>query len=338
MTGRASEQQDRPLINQLLRETLGIGETAAALHPAYQNWKYWDTHPWFESPRSRLWIAHDRPAAHVCLWPVRLETLDGQGTAFHPIDWGAKRDVPGAGLNVLQSSYVGCDAAFSIGGSDMTRKILPAFGYKPHNRVTLLYRPLHAWNPAWQTSPRDWKLPARVGRNWWQSRSIPSNLPETWTVRACSPAEIDDALWPRPKSAEEAVSHRSPALIEHVRTCPLLGKSAVYVLLKKGLQRAYFLLVQARDQVRAADYGPTHLDGETARVLGDAIQRQAKIDFPKATSLMAMTPEDEVAQQWQDAGLLLHRHEEVRALKRNKALTSVKHFHLTMMDSDAVCI
>src|SRR5665213_2492843 len=97
---RHSFPSDRDHITTLLKQTHGIPGTNVALHPEFQNWKYWGPHPWFAESRSRLLEDPRAILAHVCIWPIRLQTLDGSFSAFHPIDWGARRDFPGGGLQV----------------------------------------------------------------------------------------------------------------------------------------------------------------------------------------------------------------------------------------------
>gem|GEM_PF-2567328 len=277
--------------------------------------------------------------AHVCIWPIRLQTLDGSFSAFHPIDWGARRDFPGGGLQVLRSCYIGNDVALCVGGSEMTRKILPAVGFKPQNTVTFLERPLHPLQPAWAESPRDWKLPARIARNiaWHYARRF--TLPRNWTLAPRHPRQISSSLWPQASiSAKQAVSFRSAQLLEHIAACPEISKTAFFVLLRGQTEVAYFFLAQVRNQVRLADYGPVGLGDEESHVLGIAAQTAARSSFPDAVSLLAVTSEEQVRAAWVRAGLRTRAEEPIKALKMNKQLNSVTHFRLTLLDWDSLCL
>ena len=84
---------------------------------------------------------------------------------------------------------------------------------------------------------------------------------------------------------------RSPQLLEHVSKCPAIGKSLCCVLYKHSNPMAYLFLIQVREQLRLADYGPAELDEETSLMLGQAVQKLAKFLFPSTTEFMAATSE-----------------------------------------------
>src|SRR5664280_580744 len=138
LIGGSSSPAQRDRIARLLTQTIGID----AEQEAFQRWKYWDPHPLFPNSRSYVLLDGETIVAHGCSWPVRLQGTFGELPCMHLIDWAAERKVPGAGMQVLQLCQKEVGAVFSIGGSDMTRKILPAFGFKAYNGISFLYRPL----------------------------------------------------------------------------------------------------------------------------------------------------------------------------------------------------
>ena len=338
LAGCVSSPADRDSITSLMREALGISANESAIDPNFQHWKYWEPHPLIDGSRSHT-LKDDRAiVAHGCVWPIQLCTPSGTFKAFHLIDWAAKRDTPGAGMQVLRQCCREMAAVFSIGGSAMTRKILPAFGFKPYNHMTFLRRPLRPFQPALRESPADWKMPARVVRNlsWYYYPS--RTLPEGWRLSPVEPGQIPEALWPT-TSAGEAVSQRSSRLLSHVVTCPVIRRSTCG-LLSKGANptTAYVLLVQVGDQVRLADYGPAGLDEETSRILGLGAQALALSVFPDATAVIAATSEPPTRSGFLKSGFRLSRDESIKVLKLDKSLSSIERFRLTLLDWDALCL
>lgn len=335
---RPTRPAERNAVNALLRETLQIPANATALHEDFQQWKYWGEHPWHIEPRSRILERAGSVAAHVCMWPLRFETTSGTYFGFHPIDWGAKRGLPGAGLQVLRSCFRDKDAAFSLGGSEMTQKILPRFGFKPQNEMTLLARPLHALQPAWTESPRDWKMAARLVRNYLQHAPKSLALRAPWSLEETTPERIPDQLWPRAKTKDQAVSVRDSGLLRHIERCPEIVRTLVFILNKGSVPAAYFLLTQVRRDVRLADYGPVGLDGETSRQLALAAQVAAHRYFTGIDRIFTATAEATCAKAWAEAGLVAFHTEPIRALKLNEELQNVSRFRLTLLDWDLLCL
>ncbi len=267
LIGGSSSPAQRDSIARLLTQTIGID----AEQEAFQRWKYWDPHPLFPNSRSYVLLDGETIVAHGCSWPVRLQGTFGELPCMHLIDWAAERKVPGAGMQVLRLCQKEVGAVFSIGGSDMTRKILPAFGFKACNSISFLYRPLRPISPALRRAPRDWKMPARVLRNIGRYMFPRVSMTAGWSVSRIEPSEIPKPLFPH-SLADEAVSQRSPELLAHVMSCPVFQDAGCYVLRQMNVAMAYFCLVSLRGQARLVDYGRTGLDEQTAAAMGFAAQ------------------------------------------------------------------
>lgn len=334
--GYTSSPGDRNNITSLLSAALGIGENAPEVDQRFQQWKYWGPHPLIGVSRSHILKEQGAIVAHGGVWPIELCTPSGYFKAFHLIDWAAKRDSPGAGMQVLRQCCCGMAAMFSIGGTAMTKKILPAFGFKSYNHMSFLQRPLRPLQPALRESPADWKAPARVLRNLYRYLYPSRTLPQGWHVSRTELGQIPESLWPS-ASAGMAASQRSSQLISHVMSCPAIRRSACG-LLSRGANpaAAYFLLVQVRDQVRLADYGPTDLDEETSRILGLGAQALALSLFPDAIAMIAATSELPTLSGFFRSGFSLNYEEPIRVLKLDPSLGSIDRFRLTLLDSDAL--
>ena len=337
-SARESSLSDQAGIQSLLREMLGIPEDARTIHPSVLDWKYWGPHPLVEDRRSRVIEDDAQIVAHGGAWPIRLLTLDKTYSAFHLIDWAAKRHVPGAGVQVLRQWCGRADAALIIGGSAMTRRILPLCGFESQNNITLLERPFAPLCPALTESPHDWKMCARVARNFMYYVFPKIGLPKSWSTTLQNPADLSGALWPKALFANQAVSFRSAKLLTHLAGCPEINKSACFLLQRNEIPVAYFFLMQVRNQVRLADYGPAGLDERTSLVLGMAAQSAALANFPDAISLLAATSEDKVRFGWRKAGLRIKVEEPIMMLKLNEELSVTDQFRLTLLDWDLLIL
>jgi hypothetical protein len=288
--------------------------------------------------RSHVLMHGGSVVAHGGIWPVQLLVSGRSLSAFHLVDWAAARDAPGAGMTVLRQCCSQMAAVFSIGGSAMTRKVLPAFGFKPYNPMAILRRPLRPFQPVLRQSSRDWKMPARLLRNACWYISPLSGLAADWSISPIDPGRIPKQLWPAP-SAGLAVSFRSAALLAHIASCPgIQGSALALVAHKFGSVAGYILLVKVRNEVRLADYGPAGLDEETSRVLGAGAQSLARLRFPDAHCIMTATSEPSCRSGFLRSGFRLSSEEPVKVLKLDRSLDSIDRFRLTLLDWDALCL
>jgi hypothetical protein len=303
---RASTPVDRQRIIDLLEETFEPGEVQQ--DPEVLQWKFWAPHPLFGGDRGQVIDKEGKLLAHGCIWPIQLVTSLGRSMCFHLIDWAARRDAAGAGMQVLRRCGAGLTAQFAIGGSAMTRQILPRVGFRNYNSL------------------------------WFLGGSLPPlklNLPAGWDVAIREPKEIPESLWPG-VSPGLAIGMRSPQLLEHFSECPVIAKSLCCVLYKHSNPMAYLFLIQVGEQLRLADYGPAELDEETSMMLGQAVHL-AKSSFPSTTEFRSVTSETGVLAGLLRAGFRLRKEEPIKVLKTGTGLEQIDHFRLTPLDWDLVC-
>ncbi len=348
---RISSPEDQEGITCLMKTAFGLPDGAAAIDPQFQHWKYWAEHPLAGYGRSYVLNGHEKIVAHGCRWPMRIVTTSGEYDAFHLIDWAADSSYAGAGLKVLRESCDNAAALFSIGGSHMTRKILPALGellrrrtgrteplsYHVAGQVYFLDRPLQPIAAALHDSPLDWKTPARIARNLHLSSTPAMRLPNEYSFSQVSPEEMPPHLWPRPTS-DFAVTLRTGELLKHFEHCPILQQPMCFFLSRQQTPVAYFFLAQVGNHVRLADYGPAGMDEAAGEIMGLAAQIAAKQYFPHATRISAATSESPVRDGLVRAGLRNSYDEEIRALVVEEALNPVSHYRLTYLDCDALCL
>jgi len=319
-------------ISALLSDVLEVAPDS----PELQRWKYWGPHPLWDKPRSYVLLQQEAVVAHGFSWPVRLQGRFGEMTGMFWHDWVARNDAAGAGIQSLSQRRKDAAALFAIGGTDFTRKILPAMGYKAYNNFCFLHRPLRPVATAWQRSPHDWKAPLRIARNFVRAKSPTVKMRPGWSYAKVTPEVIPAGLFPRSQT-ENAIAERSAELLAYMMRCPAFEQTACYLLNHGGAPVAYFFLASREGRLRLVDYGPNDLSEETAKPLATAAQLAAQSDFPAAIDMVAATTEPAVLTGFLQAGLHRAGEEPIWVLKVNQALDPTQNFRLTLMDWDA-CI
>ena len=140
---RATAPADRIQLSELLAEAFDVHSAAGSLlNPTVMAWKYWDARDDWDEPRSYALERDGRLIAHAALWPL---IFPGEHSirGIQMIDWCAAKDSPGVGLTLVQKLASLFDFMYSIGGSDMTLKVLPAFGFVETTQVWTAARSFH---------------------------------------------------------------------------------------------------------------------------------------------------------------------------------------------------
>ena len=337
LASRIATDQDAPAIRDLLEQAIGLQETAAALRAEFLNWKYWDPHPLASEPRSFVLTAGSALAAHAGAWPVLLEGNHPTAHAIHLIDWIASQRIPGAGVKVLSFAQAKADAVFSIGGSAMTRKMLPLMRFQPVNMIWFLQRALRPFGAVLRDSPRDWKMPARLLRGLLQYATPRDRLGAAWSTQQVSVQQIPAGLFPKAEMGE-AVAARTAEYLAYISRCPLFRQTRTYLLVRDGEPVAYFLLAAVGTQVRLIDFGPNRLDEASATALGIAAQTVARVDFAFCHDITMGSTEESVIAGMKAAGLRANGAEVIHVRKLRGALSDVDRFRMTLLDWDAACL
>jgi hypothetical protein len=181
---------------------------------------------------------------------------DERHRLIHLIDWMAKPEAPGAGITLLKGVSQLADGMLIAGGSSMTRKILPALGFRDCGsalRLVLPIRPLACFRHDTRGS---WKAWARLGQNLaWR---LASDVRDTGTGLTAVPAtseEIAQSTFPparSPGDGEPALVEMSAPGLSHLLRCPVTTVQ-FYWAERHGVRVGYFVLAQALGQCRIVD-------------------------------------------------------------------------------------
>ena len=332
---RSTTQCDAAELADFLRRVFQLRAGAMLLDEKHMGWKYWTARPDWEGPRSFIALQHGAIVAHAALWPVRVRVADQEVTAVHPIDWAADRKHGGVGTwllpRIAAKLRTNVRMMIATGGSEITRRILPAIGFRPHSELCEFARPVRPLRQALTMAERNWKLPARFLRNIFWRLSHPLYLPRGWSARPLAPEEVPDGLWPQP-SPGTAVTARDTGFYRYFLDSP----SAPHVLfgLQKGRELAgYFSLAFPPHSARIADLWlpSTNLEDwcagfRTAAVLAAGEKGVNEVSAWASTALGK--------EGLSRAGFLLRGRSAVSLFGDAKMLEG-RELHLQMLDSDA---
>ena len=213
-------------------------------------WKYFDHREDWTDPRSYVLERAGAVVAHVGLWPVVL-TRSARGClkGVQMIDWVAARNAAGAGLTLVRHLSAMFDFIYSIGGSEETQRLLPAFGFREETKTWIGARPLRALSPIRSRHPRNWKLVPRLVRNCAWALYPPVRI-HGWSVTAVTPQQIPPDL----VAALARETHslpRPPEFFDYLLRCPEAAFD-LYLVCDPIAPRALLLISEVRLQSRVA--------------------------------------------------------------------------------------
>jgi hypothetical protein len=247
---RATSQGDAAPLSDFLGRLFPQAE-ASFLAPEHMAWKYWSARPDWAGSRSFIARQDGAIVAHAAAWPVRVCVPGRVVPAVHLIDWAADPQHPGAGFWLLRQIGAKFPLMIATGGTEITRRVLPAIGFRPHGELCTFARPVRPLRQALATTPRNWRLPARLLRNTFWRLSPPLSLPRGWSARPLRPEDVPPGLWPQP-SPETAVTARDTGLYRYVVDSPST-RHVLFGLEKSGELAGYFCLAFAPHVARIAD-------------------------------------------------------------------------------------
>lgn len=216
-------------------------------------WKYWQ--PRADWPGSRSFVLTDgrELLAHQAIVPGAILHGGARSRIIHAIDWAARREAVGAGIRLARHVARMSDFVFAIGGSGDTLKILPLMGYAGCGTVTGYVRTLSPLGILRRPMPSRWRLVPRLARSLLWSFMAPGGDSAGWRQRRIGADDMERCELPLPAQRPAmAVLERSPALLRHALSCPIVPVE-LHVLEKAGRLGGYFVLSYAPGQARIAD-------------------------------------------------------------------------------------
>lgn len=249
-TFRATTKDDLESISAFLGRIFDVDRSASFLEPSLMAWKYWDYRGDWTEPRSYVLEAGSSIVAHLGIWPMTFGTGPGAIRGIEMIDWAAARESPGAGTALLRRMDEQFDFIYSIGGSEVTRKVLPLFGFIEQCQTWRAARPVRPMRQILSHQHQNFKLAPRFARNWFWSINPRNNPVSGWKANEIFPERVDDLSIPQDPTASLS-SPRTSAFFQYYLRCPSI-KFQLYQAENDNRPQGYFVMGVLRGQARIA--------------------------------------------------------------------------------------
>ena len=331
---RPTSPADETAVLEFLRRAFSGGGEAPLLDSSAMAWKYWDRRDDWDEPRAWVLERDGAIVAHAGIWPLTFGSGEVRGVQM--IDWASAREAPGAGLALVQRLSAMFDFIYSIGGSDMTRKALPAFGFQEYARQWNGARPLRPLRQMLTHQYRNWKLAPRALRNslWALSPgNAGQNDPaENRTWEEITPESIAEDLFLGVGSGV-CFSPRRPAFFEYLLRCPIAQVRLFGIRDKNGLA-GHFALAILRRQARLAGVWLRE-PGQGALQTAFALAQQAARRIPGTCEIVAAGTAGPSEVAAVASGFRVVGYSPVYLLNKKGRLDLPPDFQFQLSDSDA---
>ncbi len=319
-TLRPTSPADLNEVRQFLQRAFNAAPDAPFLDPAVMAWKYWDRRDDWDGPRGYVLERDGVIVAHAGIYPM---TFAGEARGIQMIDWASTADAPGAGVALLQKLDGMFDFIYSIGGSDMTCRMLPAFGFVEYARQWRAARPIRPLRQILTHQHRNWKLAPRLARN--LARSVSGRRStKSWKLEEIAPAGISDGIYPQ--------SPRSPAFVEYLLRCPAL-KTRLYGINDESGARGHLAIGVLRGQARVAGVWFRDPDQESWQA-AFSLARQAAARLEGVCEIVAAGTVGVSEQGALLAGMRMATQKPIFLLNRKGKLSLPAEFQFQLCDDD----
>jgi hypothetical protein len=250
---------EREAVSRLLLDVFGLPPGSPFVDPRLMQWKYFEPLPGWSGPRSWAMKEGRDIVAHIGEWPFHFAGPGGLVDCVHLIDWGADPGSPGAGVQLYAEMLRRHSAALVLGGSYDARKLLAKLGFRQVGTLDGLVKVVRPWKQFRSRPERRFlRDSAKLARNLAWSR-VGKCVPDPrWSSKAVD--VFPDSLGGLFEDGQADVtaerrairSHRSPAVLNYLLSCPGANCRG-FLVYCDGLLRGYFLTSRFAGQSRLAD-------------------------------------------------------------------------------------
>jgi hypothetical protein len=252
------EQQSA--ITQLLKSVFGPEMSPSLLSREFLHWKFFAPRPGSTGSRSYVLAEDGEIQAHLCRWPISFPTPSGEIQSGTFVDWVARPEAKGAGVQIFQHLLALQETALAIGGTPQARRLLPKLGFRPRATLDTFALVVRPWRQ-YRSRPHraGWRDLARIARNTMWSFQAASGSNREWVATPVSKAgDLPENAFRVPAS-KFCLGIRSASFLQYLLDCPVMNCN-LFALHKASLPQGYFLLNQAGGHCRIIDLS---IDSET---------------------------------------------------------------------------
>jgi len=279
MTGplRPTAQDDLPALAQFLARVYKFGPADFHADPRWLQWKYFSPLSGWRGGRSYLLEKDGRIAAHGGVCPVTLRLPSGQTVSSITIlDWAADPSTPGSGVHLYRTLMEMASTSFVIGGTPVTRQIIPRIGFRQVGEA-LSYA---AWLRPWS----EFRLRFRAPRS---ALALLHGL--THPARNRRPAsagwdcdsvhQFDDSILPILNGSQRSWTfcQRTVADLNCLLQCPHI-KIQGFLLRRQGRLLGYFIIGKMQWEARLLDLALDSADANDWNLACAMVTEAARVD------------------------------------------------------------
>lgn len=329
---RPTSVDDLGKLRQFLQRAFDSRQDAPFLDPSVMAWKYWDRRDDWDGLRAYVLERDGAIVAHAGIYPVAFGAGEVRGVQM--IDWASAKESPGAGLALLQKLSTMFDFVYSIGGSEMTCKLLPAFGFVEYTRQWKGARPLRPLQQVLTHQYRNWKLAPRLVRNflWAVPKATGAGLLDGWRSEEIGPGEVCGKFHSQ-SMAEAHFSPRPPGFFEYLLRCPVM-KIRLYGIRHKNAPMGHFAIGLLRGQARVAGLWLRDPGREAWQAAFSLAQQAARQEG--ACEIVVAGTEGPSEQAAAGSGLRIVGHTPVYLLNKKGKVTLRPDFQFQLSDDDGL--
>jgi hypothetical protein len=332
-TLRPTTIEDLNMVSQLLQRAFQVGPDAPFLDPSIMKWKYWDRRDDWEGPRSYVLEKDGVIVAHSGIMPLTFGA--GKVRGIQMIDWASAREYPGSGFILLREFDAMFDFIYSIGGSEITRKILPAYGFVSYARQWKGARPLRPFQQILKHQYRNWKLLPRLVRNffWALPKAQEGCLHEGWKSEEISPEKVSSEFYIQ-DPADACFSPHPPSYFEYLLRCPVMRIRLYGIQNMRGPQ-GHFAIGVLRGQARVAGVWLREPDRDSWQA-AFSLAQQTALQIEDACEVVITGTEGFCEQAAVCSGLRIIRYTPVYLLNKKGKLTLSQNYQFQLSDDDSL--
>lgn len=321
---RPTTVADEARLIEFLTRVFATERNADFVSPAMLRWKYWDAREDCPEPRSFVMEKDGEIIAHVGLWPVTVRTGAGLERGVHAMDWAADPAARGAGVTLFTRLIKNSDFVYGMGGSEMTRSILPKLGFRTVAEALTWARPIRPWRQMLNHQIKDWRLPVRLIRNIGWSMIPPRRVPHGW-VASGPGSEVADRY-------ALLASEREGSFIRYLQQCPG-APCLIFDIAREGRIVGNFALCVVGEQSRLAGVWLENPSSDVWKVAFHLAQAAA-LKYTTTSELIARCATEASAIAAKETGMRIRERTPV-VLFRRDGVSELPPLQYHLCDSDA---
>ncbi len=333
-TVRRTGPEQQNAVAQLLKSVFGPETSPRLLSSEVLQWKFFSPRPGSTGSRSYVLEEDGEIQAHLCELPISFLSPYGEIRSCTFVDWAARPEAKGAGVQIFQYLMEQHETVLTIGGTVQARRLFPKLDFRHYGTLDTFARVVRPWRQHCTRPHRTgWRDLARLARNTFWSIPPPTLAEHEWMATPISDIDHLPEKAFRVAASKFCLGIRSASWLQYLLNCPVMNCS-LFVLAKASLPRGYFLLNQVGGQCRIVDLAidsESPPDWEAAYLVAVSVAAKRKT----TCEISAVSSLPWLSEALRTIGFRLRGQTAVMLHDPGRRLAGAPPLHLRMTDNDA---